>query len=214
MKRFHSYIALILVLLMLLSGCGKKNQTDGSAAPEPAASDTAKQNGKTDKKDKDKKDKDDKDDKSSPAPTDSSVAATPTADPVQQVTDVENGEEGTWEDVEQAQEDVMEDLAVSPTGNWNDKNSSAALVVDGAGSASILWVQSDGSVYLWQFTITQDDSGVMHYKDCVKQIQQSNQPPKVLYQNGTGTLTIKSGLLYWKDDIEDFGANCVFEKES
>ena len=207
-KQIRSWIAFSLVVLMLLAGCGKKTAPEGSAAPESETSATTK---KTDKKDK-------KNGKTvqSPAPTDSAVSPTPspTADPVQQVTEVENGEEGTWEDVEQAQEDVMEDLAVSPTGNWNDKNSSAALVVDGAGSASILWVQSDGSVYLWQFTITQDDSGVMHYKDCVKQIQQSNQPPKVLYQNGTGTLTIKGGLLYWKDDIEDFGANCVFEKES
>lgn len=210
MNHFQSCLALILVLLMLLSGCGKKTPSDGSAQTETETAQTTKKNDKSGKKN-DKA-------KQSPAPTDSAVAATaapsPTADPVQQVTDVKEGEEGTWEDVQQAQEDVMEDLAVSPTGNWNDKNSTAELVVDGEGSATILWGQSDGTVYFWLFTIRQDDTGVMHYTDCVKQIQQNNQPPKVLYQNGTGSLTIKGGLLYWQDDIEDFGDRCVFEKES
>lgn len=209
MKKLQSALILVLAALMLLTGCGKKAPADGSAPPETEAAQTTKQNDKQDKKDKKNQDS-----KASPVPTDSSVAATPTPDPVQNVTEIKDGETGTWEDVEQAQEDVMEDLAVSPTGNWNDKNSAAELVVDGEGSATLLWVQNDGTVYFWTFTITQDDTGVMHYKDCVKQTQSNNQPPKVLYQNGTGTLTIKGGLLYWQDDIEDFGSGCVFEKEN
>ena len=98
-------------------------------------------------------------------------------------------------------------------GNWNDQNSAAALVVDGEGNATILWVQPDGSAYFWVFTLTQSDDGVLHYSDCMKQIQSGNEPPRVLYQNGTGTLTIKGGNLYWQDDIENSGNGCVFVKE-
>ncbi len=207
MKRFQSYIALALIAVMLLAGCGKNAAPAGS---ETAPSETAQ----TAKKDNKKDQKKDDSAKESPVPTDSAVAATPTPDPVQAATDIQNGEDGDWQDVETAQEDVMENLAVSPTGNWNDASTGAAMVIDGAGNASILWSQGDGSTYVWQFTITQDADGSIHYKDCVKLIQSGNQPPKVLYQNGTGSLTIKGGSLYWQDDIEDIGAGCVFQKES
>ena len=210
-KKLQRLLALTLICLMLLAGCGKNTAPAGSAE---TAAETAQATKKDDKKDNQKDNKKDDSAKESPAPTDSAVAVTPTPDPVQAATDVQDGADGQWKDVEDAQEDVMENLAVSPTGNWNDPNTGAAMVIDGAGSASILWTQGDGSVYVWQFTITQDADGSIHYKDCVKLIQSGNQPPRVLYQNGTGSLAIKGGSLYWQDDIEDAGDRCVFQKES
>lgn len=207
-KRMLVLLSLTLVCLMLLVGCGKKQTVTGSGSGETDVPEQTETTKKNDKKTKAKA-------KESPSPAPSAAAtAAPTVDPVQAVTEVQSGEEGTWEDVEQAQEDVMENLAVSPTGNWSDRNSSATMVVDGDGSATILWIQSDGSAYFWTFTLTQDDDGTLHYSDCVKQIQSGNQPPRVLYQNGTGTLTIKDGSMYWQDDIEDSGSGCVFAKES
>ena len=35
---------------------------------------------------------------------------------------------------------------------------------------------------------------------------------EIVYEDGSGLIGLKDGKLYWQDDQEDVGAECVFEK--
>ena len=200
MKRYQSKIAALLICILLLAGCGKAAEVGGSAGnASPETEQSAKKNDKAEAS---------ATPQATAAPTASpaaTAAPTPTAEPE----DDAQSEEGSGSEAEEAQQDTPESLS----GSWVDRVTGMRVNIDDAGGANILWVQSDGTVYSWTCTVTRDASGVMHYANCTKLTQVGDEAPSTLYQNGTGTMTLKDGNLYWQDDIENIAANLTFEPE-
>ena len=200
MKRYQSKIAALLICILLLAGCGKAAESGGSAGN--ASPETEQSTKNSDKAEASATPQATAAPTASPAPT---AAPTPTAEPE----DEAQSEDGSGSEAEEAQQDETGSL----TGSWVDRVTGMRVEIDDAGDATILWVQSDGTAYCWTCTITRDASGVMHYSDCTKLTQIGDEQPSTLYQNGTGTMTLKDGNLYWQDDIENIAANLTFEPE-
>ena len=192
MKRYQSKIAALLICILLLAGCGKAAEVGGSAGnASPETEQSAKKN-----------------DKAEASATPQATAA-PTASPAATAAPTPTAEPEDDAQSEEAQQDTPESLS----GSWVDRVTGMRVNIDAAGGANILWVQSDGTVYSWTCTVTRDASGVMHYSNCTKLTQVGDDAPSTLYQNGTGTMTLKDGNLYWQDDIENIAANLTFEPE-
>ncbi len=81
----------------------------------------------------------------------------------------------------------------------------------------IIWPNSAEEVYNWKFSGTFNASGVMNYTKCTKTIitfdDKGIDSSKTSYTNGTGSLTIKTGTITWKDNKENAGEDVKFVKE-
>ena len=143
---------LLLCALTLLSACGKKHaEPAGSGSAEETVEAQTKQDAK-------KTGKNTKNSKETVAP-DASAAPTngksgsktsggktdPAATPTPKIE--------TWEDLEAFQQQMTELIAVNPVGNWIDKSTGAAMVIDEDFHGSILLAQADGSTVFWTFTV-------------------------------------------------------------
>ena len=120
------------------------------------------------------------------APPTPSVEATPTPEP----------------------EPVESPVIYIPTGTWvDDDHPETSLVIDDkcAGSVSVLY--EDGAVTVWTFSGEYDpETGSITYSDCVRQDYAADVTMTTAYTDGTGSLTILDGYLYWNDDADNAGA--------
>ena len=188
MKKYLAMILALLCALTVLAGCGKKAET-GTEGSGEAVTATDSKDGKSTQKNT----KTERSGKTAETPeptsgqesgsktnsggkagskTNSDAKATPTPT-------IEN-----WQDVEQAQEQLLETLSVNPVGNWQDSTSQRAMmVIDDAFRVSILWTQDDGTNVLWAFSGEYDpEQGVLTYTDGIKQVQGANAAPTVAYR--------------------------------
>ena len=202
---------LLLCALMLLSACGKKQaEPVGSGSAEETLEAQTKQDAK-------KTGKNTKNSKETAAP---GATAAPT-----------NGKSGsktsggktdpaatptpkieTWEDLEAFQQQMTELIAVNPVGNWIDKSTGAAMVIDEDFHGSILLAQSDGSTVFWTFTGTYDlERTELTYTDCTKLVQSAS-GMKTVYENGSGVFTPKDSGLVWIDETGN--QTMTFQRDS
>lgn len=195
---------LILCMLLVLPACGKKQATpEGSGSAEQTI--VADTSGKSISK---------------PGKSGNGHAAETTApasesSPAQPGTSGRSGTKTTpapsaaptpkienWSDVQQFQEELLENLTVNPVGNWADKSTGAAMVIDEAFRGSILLPMADGSAAVWVFTGSYDENtGALSYSDGMKQVHGAS-GLQTAYQNSRGTLTVKDGALVWQDGKE------------
>ena len=195
---------LLLCALMLLSACGKKQA-------EPAGSGSAEETSETQPKKSTKKTA--KNTKETAAPKaaatpaggktsggKSSPAATPTP------------KAESWADIQQLQEQLAEVIAVNPVGNWIDKGTGAAMVIDEEFRGSILLTQADGTNIVWTFTGKYDlERAELTYTDCKKLVQNAS-GLQTVYENGKGTLSAKDGGLVWIDETGN--QTMTFERDT
>lgn len=202
MRPYKTRIAALLLCILMLAGCGKAAESaKNDAAGTQQSTNTAKPEASA-KPDAMAKPGAPASPAVSPVATSTPNAATPTPTP-------EQDDENTAPEAE----DPAQDAASIPKGNWVDHTTGMSLSIDDAGNVTVLWKQSDGTAYCWICTVARDDAGVLRYSDCTKLSQTGDSASSTLYQNGTGTLTVKNGNLYWQDDIENIAANLVFEAE-
>ena len=110
-------------------------------------------------------------------------------------------------------------IAETYIGNYQDETSQRASLsiyeAKGALYADIYWSSSAESNTTWTMPCTFDEkSGSLVYKDGVKTEnvadEEGNMEGEEVYTDGTGTFTYKDGAVYWKDNKEDAGKDCVF----
>ncbi len=204
---------LLLCALMLLAACGKKQaEPIGSGSAEETAQTQTEKNtknsGKTAKNTKETAmPESSANPKASAAPSGgkssggkSSPAATPTPK-------VEN-----WTDVQEVQQEVQHLVAVNPVGNWIDKSTGAAMVIDQGFHGSILLAQADGSNAVWTFTGTYDlERAELAYSDGMKLVQNSA-GLQTVYEHGSGTLAPEGDKLVWIDETGN--QTMTFERDN
>ena len=138
---------LLLCALLLLSACGKKQaEPVGSISAEEMSETQPKQGAKkTGKNSKNAKETAAPKTTASPSGGKSSGGkSSPAATPTPKVE--------SWADVQALQEQLAEVIAVNPVGNWIDKSTGAAMVIDEGFRGSILLTQKDGTNTIWTFT--------------------------------------------------------------
>ena len=105
-------------------------------------------------------------------------------------------------------------------GTWQDTVSQRCgmkIQIDGTKYViEINWGSSARENTRWSFTGQYDSArgGIAYTGQRVEEVypEEGKVEETVVYENGTGLLYLKEGLLYWTDDVEDMGAQCVFEK--
>ena len=108
-------------------------------------------------------------------------------------------------------------------GDWEDTVSQRAGMViteedDGTYHVRISWGASAFESAVWEFSgIFDADSGVLEYTDCVKkevfwEDDGSVGSENILFSGGSGSIVLKDGMISWKDDTDDEGSECLFEK--
>lgn len=197
---------LLLCALMLLSACGKKQaEPVGSiSAEETAETQTQKNTKKTNKASKNAKETAMPGTTAAPSNGKSSGKTSPSATPTPKV---EN-----WADVQELQEQLAELIAVNPVGNWIDKSTGAAMVIDEEFRGSILLTQKDGTNVVWTFTGKYDlERAELTYTDCQKLVQNAS-GLQTVYENGKGTLSAKDGGLVWVDETGN--QTITFERDN
>jgi len=97
------------------------------------------------------------------------------------------------------------------SGAWYDTQTRCMMTVEaaegGAYRVKISWSSSVSDWTEWQVLVNYDPAAERFcYTDGVKQRvthdNQGNASTEVLYRNGTGTLFLRDGFLYWTDDLE------------
>lgn len=97
--------------------------------------------------------------------------------------------------------------------SWSQRCSMEITREEGVPCVQISWGNSAYETYVWQMECEYDpERGLLAYVDGVCFIE--GETRTILYENGTGLFYIQDGILYWKDDIEDAGADCRFEMVS
>lgn len=198
---------LLLCALMLLSACGKKQaEPDGSiSAEETAETQTQKNTKKTGKTAKSTKAT--ASPKAAATPTGGKSSGGKTSPSAAPTPKVEN-----WADVQELQEQLAEIIAVNPVGNWIDKGTGAAMVIDEEFRGSILLTQADGTNAIWTFTGKYDlERAELTYTDCKKLVQNAS-GLQTVYENGKGTLSAQDGGLVWVDETGN--QTITFERDS
>ena len=198
---------LLLCALLLLSACGKKQaEPVGSISAEEMSETQPKQGAKkTGKNSKNAKETAAPKTTASPSGGKSSGGkSSPAATPTPKVE--------SWADVQALQEQLAEVIAVNPVGNWIDKSTGAAMVIDEAFRGSILLTQKDGTNIIWTFTGKYNlERAELTYTDC-KKLTQNTSGLKTVYENGKGTLSAKDGGLVWIDETGN--QTMTFERDS
>ena len=198
---------LLLCALLLLSACGKKQA-------EPAGSGSAEETEQTStKKDTKHAGKTAKDAKETAMPESTSAPSggkssggknSPAAAPTPKIE--------SWTDVQQLQEELQGLVAVNPVGNWIDRRTGAAMVIDETFHGSILLAQADGTNVIWTFTGTYDlERAELAYSDGMKLVQNAS-GLQTAYQNGSGTLSARDGGLVWIDETGN--QTITFERDN
>lgn len=196
---------LLLCALMLLSACGKKQaEPTGSISAEETA-ETQKNTKKTNKTAKSTKAT--ASPKATATPTGGKSSGGKTSPSAAPTPKVEN-----WADVQELQEQLAEIIAVNPVGNWIDKGTGAAMVIDEEFRGSILLTQADGTNVVWTFTGKYDlERAELAYTDCKKLVQNAS-GLQTVYENGKGTLSAQDGGLVWVDETGN--QTITFERDN
>ncbi len=118
---------------------------------------------------------------------------------------------------------VIDDHSPEFTGGWQDSTSQRATmdITSDRGiyyNIEINWGSSAMENTVWHFTGTYDSkrNGIVYSSG--QRIEETyleeGEEPKteIVYEDGSGLISLKDGKLYWQDDKEDVGAECVFEK--
>lgn len=106
-------------------------------------------------------------------------------------------------------------------GIYEDETSQRAwmqIMTDGdkGGVVEIHWASSAFETTIWTFSgVFDTEDNTLPYENCVKTDyiydEDGNETAEVLYENGTGRLTVNEDWsILWTDDVEDTGAECVF----
>ena len=198
---------LLLCTLMLLSACGKKQaEPVGSISAEEMSETQPKQGAKkTGKNSKNAKETAAPKTTASPSGGKSSGGkSSPAATPTPKVE--------SWADVQALQEQLAEVIAVNPVGNWIDKSTGAAMVIDEGFRGSILLTQKDGTNTIWTFTGKYDlERAELTYTDCRKLVQNAS-GLQTVYENGSGTLSARENGLVWIDETGN--QTMTFERDN
>ena len=198
---------LLLCALLLLSACGKKQaEPVGSISAEEMSETQPKQGAKkTGKNSKNAKETAAPKTTASPSGGKSSGGkSSPAATPTPKVE--------SWADVQALQEQLAEVIAVNPVGNWIDKSTGAAMVIDEGFRGSILLTQKDGTNTIWTFTGKYDlERAELTYTDCRKLVQNAS-GLQTVYENGSGTLSAKENGLVWIDETGN--QTMTFERDN
>ena len=198
---------LLLCALLLLSACGKKQaEPVGSISAEEMSETQPKQGAKkTGKNSKNAKETAAPKTTASPSGGKSSGGkSSPAATPTPKVE--------SWADVQALQEQLAEVIAVNPVGNWIDKSTGAAMVIDEGFRGSILLTQKDGTNTIWTFTGKYDlERAELAYTDCRKLVQNAS-GLQTVYENGSGTLSARENGLVWIDETGN--QTMTFERDN
>ena len=198
---------LLLCALLLLSACGKKQaEPVGSISAEEMSETQPKQGAKkTGKNSKNAKETAAPKTTASPSGGKSSGGkSSPAATPTPKVE--------SWADVQELQEQLAEVIAVNPVGNWIDKSTGAAMVIDEGFRGSILLTQKDGTNIVWTFTGKYDlERAELTYTDCRKLVQNAS-GLQTVYENGSGTLSARENGLVWIDETGN--QTMTFERDN
>ena len=198
---------LLLCALLLLSACGKKQaEPVGSISAEEMSETQPKQGAKkTGKNSKNAKETAAPKTTASPSGGKSSGGkSSPAATPTPKVE--------SWADVQELQEQLAEVIAVNPVGNWIDRSTGAAMVIDEGFRGSILLTQKDGTNIVWTFTGKYDlERAELTYTDCRKLVQNAS-GLQAVYENGSGTLSARENGLVWIDETGN--QTMTFERDN
>ncbi len=198
---------LLLCALLLLSACGKKQaEPVGSISAEEMSETQPKQGAKkTGKNSKNAKETAAPKTTASPSGGKSSGGkSSPAATPTPKVE--------SWADVQALQEQLAEVIAVNPVGNWIDRSTGAAMVIDEGFRGSILLTQKDGTNTIWTFTGKYDlERAELTYTDCKKLVQNAS-GLQTVYENGSGTLSARENGLVWIDETGN--QTMTFERDN
>ena len=198
---------LLLCALLLLSACGKKQaEPVGSISAEEMSETQPKQGAKkTGKNSKSAKETAAPKTTASPSGGKSSGGkSSPAATPTPKVE--------SWADVQALQEQLAEVIAVNPVGNWIDRSTGAAMVIDEGFRGSILLTQKDGTNIVWTFTGKYDlERAELTYTDCRKLVQNAS-GLQAVYENGSGTLSARENGLVWIDETGN--QTMTFERDN
>ena len=122
---------------------------------------------------------------------------------------------------EEAEEYDFQNPVMNLVGMYEDETSQrAVMVVECSGEieadVQILWSSDAAECTTWTFTGQYfAEAGEIYYNNCVKAVstfdENGNETEEILYEDGTGTLTIgEDNTILWKDDKEDAGVDCRF----
>ena len=107
-------------------------------------------------------------------------------------------------------------------GEWHDAYSGRChmTITLGAGGRllfEVLWGDGAGSDYLWRFSGLWEAGDALAYTDGEQLHRTSESDPAIvreesLYRDGTGSVFLKDGALYWNDLKENVCKDCVFRR--
>lgn len=107
-------------------------------------------------------------------------------------------------------------------GDWSDLYSQRAHIRieksdNGGYKVKVSWSSSAFENTTWDMNATLSANGKeLSYSDCVKKTRtytsEIEYKDKVEYNNGSGTMYIKDGKLYWNDKAENIGKDTSFTK--
>ena len=105
-------------------------------------------------------------------------------------------------------------------GTWEEKyDGSGRIEISESGSSkyAVKISRNTGTdeIHRWTMTAVPADSNILRYKDCTHTMSVigdgGTETQEILYENGTGTITLLSTHeLMWQDDVDDAGENAVF----
>ena len=111
---------------------------------------------------------------------------------------------------------------ISLLGEWHDEYSGRChmTVTLGAGGRllfEVLWGDGAGSDYLWRFSGLWEAGDALAYTDGEQLHRTSESDPAIvreesLYRDGSGSVFLKDGALYWNDLKENVCKDCVFRR--
>lgn len=104
-------------------------------------------------------------------------------------------------------------------GTWTQKyDGSGTVEISESGGRYAVLIRMDkenGEAETWSMTAVPADGNTLRYKDCIHAVWSAGDVSApamdILYENGTGTITVLSTFeLMWQDDVDNAGENIVF----
>lgn len=194
MKNVKKLNCLVLTLIVIvaalgvgLSGCGAKNENDDGVTTDNTTESTTQKENQTEQNTTQAKD------------------------------------ETTKKETE-VPEQVITQAGVSNAdfeGDWSDSYSQRAHMriekSDNGYKIKVSWASSAFENTTWDMEAQLSANGKeLSYSNCVKKVRtytsESEYSDKVQYNNGSGTLYIRDGKLYWNDKAENAGKDAIFTK--
>ena len=197
MKKKYLVYTLIAAMAISVSACGKKDNNT-SKTQETSVVSTENTNEET-----------------------TTETEEPTQEATQQVSETETEPQKDTEEETESESETESEVSANADydGTYVEtlagKGTISIETENGVTNIQISWPSSAFEVSEWVFSGTFDENGVLTYDNCTKTnyvySQDESFESEVDYKDGSGSITIKDGILTWDDAEENIASESEFE---